>query len=528
MLTFLPVLRRRTVGGLLLCLLCLLAAVPAAGQVPGKTRIEIVKAGVMSSDKDIAGGARRLIGDVIFRHQQAMLYCDSAWMHPATGNVDAFGHVRIVQGDTLTLTGRRLFYSDSLQRAQIYEDVVLKDRNMTLTTDRLDYYMETGIASYTTGAKIIDGENTLTSRAGSYYSLSHDLYFRHDVVLVNPRYELKGDTLRYNTNNSTAYFLGPTRILSDSNSIYCEGGWYQTLSQVSEFFSHAVLRSSGQELTGDTIHYNRLTAAGRATGHVAIRDSANKVTITGDYGEYYQATDSSFTTGHTLMMQDVDGDTLFLHADTLMAVGARGDSSAANASRHTLFAYHGVRIYKSDLQGRCDSLVYDYRDSSIYLYTRPVLWSGYNQLTADSVRLQMANSRMDRIFLVNSAFLVSRADTLEQGAVDSLRFNQIRGKNMTGFFEENKLKRIDVEGNGQTIYYAKNKKDRMVGVNRADCSDLVIRIAGNQVQRVTLLNKPDATLYPIGELLVGELRLKGFNWQPELRPESKSSLLLPD
>jgi lipopolysaccharide export system protein LptA len=508
-------------------LLFLLAGqvVPAFGQEP--TRIEIVNAAEMSYNKDMNGNVRKLIGNVEFKHKGARLFCDSAYQHIDQNNMDAYGHVRIVQGDTLTLTGKRLFYEDDKQLATIYDEVVMKDRKTTLTTDQMIYDMQTNVASYAHGARIVDGENILTSQFGYYYSKSHDLYFKHDVVLVNPKYEMKGDTLRYNTTNSTAYFLGPTTIHSAEDLIYCEKGWYNTETQISSFSSNAFLKTKTQVLKGDMIYYDRLKGYGRADGHVTITDSVNQVIIGGDFAEHYEKTDSSFATGHALMTQLFDGDSLFLHSDTLMAVSEKGDTSS-DTKKHTLFAFHNVRIFKSDLQGSCDSLVYDYRDSTIRLFTKPVLWSGLNQLTADSITMQVAHSKIDKIFLVNSAFLASRADSLQQGLTDSLRFNQIRGKNMTGYFSDNKLYKIFVEGNGQTIYYGKNKTDQMVGVNRAECSDLMIYVNNNKVKGVTLLNKPDATFYPIRELSTRELRLKGFQWLDAKRPGKKEDIFTTD
>jgi len=495
--------------------------IPAAAQE--STRIEIVNASEMSYDKDNNGDVRKLVGNVEFKHKGARLFCDSAYQHIDQNNMDAYGHVRIIQGDSLTLTGKRLFYEDDKQLATIYDEVVMKDKKTTLTTDQMVYDMQTNVASYTHHARIVDGQNTLTSRYGYYYSKSHDLYFKSDVVLLNPKYEMKGDTLRYNTTNSTAYFLGPTTIRSDSNLIYCEQGWYNTETQISAFSSNAYLKTKTQVLKGDRIYYDRMKGYGRADGNVTITDSVNQVIIGGDYAEHYEKTDSSFATGHAIMTQIFDGDSLFLHGDTLMAVSEKGDTSR-KTNKHTLFAFHDVKIFKSDLQGSCDSLVYDYRDSTIRLFTNPVLWSGLNQLTADSITIQVAHSKIDRIYLVNSAFMASRADSLQEGTLDSLRFNQIRGKIMTGYFSENKLYKIFVEGNGQTIYYGKNKNDQMFGVNRAECSNLMIYVKENKVQGVTLINKPDATFYPIHELSTRELRLKGFHWLDEKRPDKKEDI----
>jgi len=388
--------------------------------------------------------------------------------------------------------------------------------------------METDVAFYTDSAHIVDGDDILTSRMGYYYSKSRDMYFRKDVVLTNPNFRMNCDTLRYNTVTKTAFFMGPTYIRSEDNLIYCESGWYNTESQTSLFTGNSYFQSKEQIMRGDTVTYDRKKALGIGFGNVSVYDTTNKVIIQGDYAEHHEIQDSSFVTGHATMIQIYGNDSLFMHGDTLKAVSVAGENvtdSAGNRKRN-LFAWHNVKLFRSDLQGKCDSLVYSYSDSTIRLYTNPALWSGLNQLTADSITIQIANSRIDKMYLVNSSFIVSRADSIEHGDLDSIRFNQIRGKNMTGFFNDNKLYEILVTGNGQTIYYGKNKLGKNFGVNRADCSDLIIRVNENKVQQISLLKEPDGTLYPINELPTRELRLKGFVWMEGDRPKTKDDIYI--
>ncbi|HRH65300.1 MAG TPA: OstA-like protein [Bacteroidia bacterium] len=486
-------------------------------------KIEILNADVSEFDQSLNAKATRLIGNVAFRHENAVMYCDSAYLYRDENRLEAFHNIRITQGDTFTLTGKRLLYDGNTRQAQVFEDVELSDRRMTLRTSQLNYDMDAEIASYRDSANIVDGENTLTSKLGYYYSSSHDMYFRENVLLVNPRYRMTGDTLRYNTIDKVAWFLGPTRLYSKTNVIYCENGWYNTLNQTSSFHKNSYLQTGTQTLQGDSVLYDRNTGVGRVFGNVSIRDSANKIIIAGDYGEHHELTDSSWVTGHAVMSQIFDKDTLFLHGDTLLATGQKTEGDTLQKKKN-MFAFHHVKLYKPDFQGSCDSLVYNYRDSTIRLYSNPILWSGLNQLTADSVTLQTANSEISRILLVNNAFITSKADSTLHAILDSTRFNQIRGKRMTGFFEKNELYRIDVEGNGQTIYYAKNKHEQNFAVNRADCSDMIIFVNQSKVKSITLQNDPDGTMYPIHELSTSELRLKGFSWQEKKRPASKADL----
>lgn len=487
------------------------------------TRIELIHADSLNYDKEIDKNIRRLIGNVEFKHENAIMKCDSAYMNPDANSMEAFGSIHINQGDTLSLTGNHLDYDGNTSVAVVTGNVNLRDRNMLLTTDRLNYNRRSGMSSYTTGGKIVDTENTLTSELGNYDSFSKEMHFKNDVVLINPKYVMRTDTMNYNTLTHTAFFFGPTTITSKENFIYCERGFYNTELEISGFTNNAYIKTKAQRLSGDSIGYNRKSGEGRAFENVSIKDTVNNILINGKYAEHNELTEHSLVTGHAEMIQTFETDSLFLHADTLSAVSDTLQKDSANQKR-TLFAFHNVRIFKPDLQGRCDSLVYSFRDSTIQLFTVPILWSNANQMTADSVILQTAYGKISQVLMRNNAFIVSLADSSNMDIRDSMRFNQVRGKNLTGYFDDNKLHRIFVQGNGQTIYYAKNKEQKLTGVNRADCSDIYITVEENKVKEISLVNKPDATFYPLHQLSAKELRLKGFSWKPQLRPEKREDI----
>ena len=488
--------------------LYILFASTSLAQTP--TKIELVNANSLEFDESLGVDVRRLIGNVIFRHEQTLLYCDSAYLYAEQNRLFAFSNIRITKGDTLTLTGNRLEYNGNTSKAQVFGNVRMADTRMVLTTDRLDYDLKTETAFYSTGGQIVDQENTLTSNAGTYNAKIKMFSFRGNVVLTNPRYVMKSDTLQYQTATKIAYFYGPTTITSNQNFIYCERGWYNTSNETSMFFDNAYLQSEEQILSGDTLTYDRKKGIGKAYGNIEIRDTVQNLIINGRYSEYHEQRDWSIVTGETLLTMVFGKDSLFLHADTLEA------ALDTTGIHRILNAYHNVKFFKSDLQGKCDSLVYTYSDSTASFFTDPVLWSGENQLTAEHITMHQGNGEIQKINLYNDAFIVSREDTL--------RYNQIKGKNMTGYFDENKLYRIEVEGNGQTIYYAKNRKEEKIGVNRADSSDLLIFVKENEVESISLLDAPTATLYPLNELKYSELILKGFKWLSEKRPANKMEI----
>jgi hypothetical protein len=300
-------------------------------------------------------------------------------------------------------------------------------------------------------------------------------------------------------------------------------------------------------MLGDSLYYDRKKGIGKAKQNVQIIDTAQKATISGDLALYYEFQDLSVMTGNALLTQvykkdSTSNDTLYIHADTLKAWGelyARAAASGGmlrlpvkkkrpgdpapllgqdpNNPKDTtefdddqrLFAYHHVKFFRNDLQGKCDSLIYTTYDSLMKLFGKPVLWSDENQLTSDSIRVTMGDETVKHIELFGSSFIVSMED--------SLRYNQIRGKYMKGFFKDNNLYRVNVEGNGQTIYFAK-EKDQVTAVNRADCSNLRIMLKNNQIDKITFLTKPEANLYPLDKIDVKELKLKDFNWRQKERP----------
>jgi len=477
------------------------------------TQVEIVNADTFEGDESLGKNVSRLLGNVSFRHQGALMYCDSAYLYQETNSLDAFGSIRIIQGDSITLTGDLLRYNGNTRQSRLTGKVVMIDKQMVLRSGVLDYDLGKETAEYTGGGELTDDKNVLTSKNGTYYSKDKMVFFSDSVTLVNPEYYIKSDTLRYKTDTETAIFEGPTRIFStgsDSTIIYCEEGWYNTKTKRSLFRKNATITSKENRIAGDSLLYDNNTAIGMAYHNVSISDTIQQVIIAGEYGYFDDGNKLALVTGNAILTKIFETDSLFLHADTLYA----SQDSITQNKRWS--AYYGVRIFKTDLQGKCDSLVYTSNDSVLSFYGEPVLWSLENQLTADFMNMQLADSKISELRLFNSSFITSMEDTV--------RFNQIKGRDMTGYFTDNKLNSIKVEGNGQSIYYTRNSKKQFTGVNRADCSDMFIVINESQINSITLINEPDATLYPIDELSSRELRLKGFVWLEEIRPVNKDDI----
>ncbi len=473
-------------------------------------RIELLNANTLEYDESLGKNVRRLLGDVSFRHENTVMYCDSAYLYADQNRLDAFNNIRINEPGGMSLTGDKLIYDGNTRMARITGKVVMSDGKMVLVTDALEYDMKNNIARYTDNGKITDNNNILTSKKGYYYSSKKELYFKENVELQNPNYVMKGDTLRYNTISKIAYFPGPTTITSTNNTIVCKDGWYDTEKENASFSKRAKLTSGKQELTGDSLYYERKTGIGLAFGNIVIRDSVQNTVITGEKARYNELTDHAVITGKPELILAFETDSLFLHADTLVA---KFDSISNN---RILYAWKNVKFFKTDLQGKSDSLTYSYSDSTARYYGNPVLWSEENQLSGDFITMQQRNGQIDNLKIFNSAFITS----MEEAG----KFNQIKGKDLTGYFKENQLYRVEVDGNGQSLYYAKNSKDEVVGMNRADCSNLLIFIAESKVQSISLLDAPTAILYPPGKISPDQALLKGFSWKIEQRPKSREDI----
>lgn len=489
---------------ILVFLICLFPFLSAIGQEKKVKKIELRNAEILEYDEALGNKARRLIGNVIFEHEGAMMYCDSAYLYE-DNSMDAFSEVFINKGDSIKLWCDELNYNGNTEFAKAKRNVKLVDNEMTLTSQKLDYNMKTEQAWYNTGGKILDSENTLTSQVGHYYSKLEELFFKGDVNLVNKQYDLECDTLRYNTKTEVAFFLGPTKIVSEENTVLCNFGWYDTELDISQFSNEATVLSSDQSITGDSLYYNKKFGYGLAIGNVTVADTAQDIFLVGERAKYYEVGDMVLLTDSALMIQDMGADSLFLHADTLLSI------VDTVIDRRILFAFHHAKFFKPDIRGKCDSLVYSYADSTIRLFRDPIMWSEENQLTADSMWIQNRFGKIDKLYMKENSMIISEED--------NAMYNQIKGRYMTGHFKEQKLHRVYVEGNGETIYFGSEEGQSPENVNRAKASNLMIYIKENRVRDITFLNQPDATLYPIEQINLNDMKLDGFNWRVSERPE---------
>ncbi|WP_044117697.1 OstA-like protein [Alkaliflexus imshenetskii] len=487
--------------------------VPAQQQRGGRTTIHIEHADVMEASERFGKNVQALFGNVRFRHHRTLMHCDSAFFYRDSNMVHAYGSIHVIQDDSIHLYGKVLYYRGNEDKAMVRKNVRMVNGEVVLTTDFLDYDRRNDVAYYYNGGKITSGDNILVSSWGYYYPKTEEAHFRDNVVVTNPQYVMYSDTLLYFTVPEIVKIVGPTTIKSERNVIYAEAGYYDTKNDVARLERNGSIEGEEQTLKGDTIFYDRRSGFGEVFSNMFLHDTTNHVIVTGDYGYYNELTKRALATRRAVLMQVHQNDTLFLHADTLRV------DPIPDTEFQRIRAYRNVKFYRPDFQGRCDSMVYDLKDSINSFYKDPVIWAQGNQMTANTIRLHTRNRALFKAELLENSFVIAPEDT---GS-----YNQIKGRNMTGHIRNNKLYRIDVDGNGQTIYYPK-EDNVIIGMNRAEASTLSILLEDNQVTGIILRTQPSGNLNPPYLVKRDGRFLSGFRWLEEYRPKRREDIFLRD
>jgi lipopolysaccharide assembly outer membrane protein LptD (OstA) len=494
---------------------------------PSGSRINLLSADSLVGVNQSPYYTRQFLGNVSFQHRGAILYCQSATQNETSNTLEAFGKIRIIQGDTLTITGDTLYYDGNTRFARVLgKKVVLTDKKVTLTTRVVEYDIQKNRAYYPVRGLIVQDSSVLKSEKGFYNTRSKIFNYKENVEITNPKYTIKSDSLQYNAQTKLALFKAPTLIKSKDGDIVANAGsTYNTQTQQSNFKGRSKIVNEDYTLTGDTLNFDQKTESGFAKGNVELVSKKDKIILNGKVGIRDGKTGFTKIMGNALMRSTAERDTLYLSADVLYAF-ERKDSLVAKydtlnqskkenksnaAKMEKLQAFGHVKIYRSDIQSRCDSLIYDLKDSVIHFYSKPIIWSEKNQSEADTIHVQMKNNKLSRMNLINNGFVIAK-DT-------ALNFNQIKGRKITvSFNSETRIETVMVEGNGESIYYALDEKNKLIGVNRVECSKMNMKFKENQVSRISFLGRPDAKLVPPAELTNDGNRLDGFEWREKDKP----------
>ena len=462
-----------------------------------------------------------LTDSVVFKHENSIMFCDSALFDYQTNYFDAFGNVRLIKPgknleDTVFLFGDTLHYSGRDKYAKVRNHVILKKDSLLLETDSLDYDLDKNIGYYYNNGITVNGEDTLKSVFGYYFADDNEFFFKKKVEVRNPRFKMFSDTLKHNTQTKISYFIGPTEIISDSNYIYCENGWYDHNKNISQFNKNAYFKNNEQKLLGDSLYYNRNTGIGKAFHNVTFKDSIQDVLLKGNHGFYNENNGFFLMTDSARFIQVAENDSLFMHADTLQSYK---DSVIVNDTAQVfriILAFHHVKTYKSDFQSMCDSMVYNLLDSVFEMHTNPVMWSDSNQLSADYIEIQTFKNEVDEIDMIQNAFIISQSD--------SVRFNQIFGDEMAAYVDDKKVSEVDVKGNGKSVYFIRDDDNKLIGVNFIDCINMDIYLKDNKLDKIWFYEKPKGNIHPPMTLSQDETTLSGFKWEEHNRPLKKEDI----
>ena len=476
---------------------------------PKKTKVYLIHSNTLSFDKAVKPDAQILNGDVCFRHDSSYMYCDSAYFFEQTNSLEAFSNVRMEQGDTLFVYGDYLFYDGNTQVAYLRENVRMENGQVTLFTDSLNYERIPNIGYYFEGGLIVDSLNQLSSFYGQYSPETKLAVFNDSVQVENPDFTLYSDTLHYDTESKVATILGPSVIVSDSGTIHTSRGWYDTVNNTSLLLDQSQVESGEKILIGDSIFYNRDTGMGEVYGNMSLIDTAQHVTLQGEYGYYNEQTGYAFATDSARFLEYSQGDTLFLHADTLQMV-------TVDSVYREIKAYYGVRFYRIDMQGVCDSMQFNTRDSVLYMYTEPVLWNEQYQLYGDTIAIYMNDSTIEYALVIQFAFAAQH--------VDSSYYNQLKGNDLKAYFEGQAVHQIDVAGNAESIFYPLEKDGAKVGMNETKSGFLTIWVKDNKLDKLKIWPSPVGSMTPIPDLKPDQKMLKDFYWFDYLRPKNRDDI----
>lgn len=549
--------------GLLLSWLLLLATLPAIAQEPvppanPADTMDIVL--VRKTDrfryvkKDSVTELQMLAGNVFLEQGTTKFYCDSAVINPATGVVEAFGNVHINDADSIHTYAQYLIYYSNEKKAYLKKNVRLTDGKGVLTTNDLEYDTNLKIGTYTNGGKVVSDKTVLTSKEAIYYGDMKDVYFKKDVKMKDPEYDLATDSLLFNTDSRIATFITKTRIVSDSGrrDITTSEGYYDMKNKVAKFGRRPVIKDGTTFVTGDDVGFDDNTGDSYARGNAVFRDTAQGISILANDLKANKKTNTLLATQRPLMIIKQKEDSVFVSADTLysarltdkadyqktfirpvqVVTDSLGTDSttlsdslwrltvldpADTTNRNRYFqAWHRVRIFSDSLQAVCDSLFYSGVDSIFRMFHDPVAWANGTQVTGDTIYLYTKNKDPERLHVFDNGLVINRT------AEDF--YNQIKGNTINGYFTDGVINYMRAKGSAESIYYAQDQDSAYSGVNRSTADIIDFYFANKELNRVVFRSSVEGTMYPFRQVNHGEMRLRGFKWLEKRRPKTKFEL----
>lgn len=540
-----------------------------------KRRIEVEQADSLCYNKSVVE-AERLIGDVVVSDRETIMNCDSAYLFSEEDRLKAFGSVHINKGDTLHIYGDSLYYQGDIGLLEVTGNVIMRNSQITLYTQKLYYDLELDKGYYNSWGKVIDSTSVLNSLKGIYFANQKTVYFKDSVTIVNDDFDVESDSLYYNTEQKIATILGHTKIISEDGTLFADKGWYNTTTKNVDLTKNAKYVTETQSIKAKRVKYTKIKGRGDAYGDVEIFSKEDDVYIMGDKAVYFDLKEHTTVTGAALFKQCGEEDTLYMHADTLISysvleeidsiseldsisidsildvavedsltlveedissdstVNALTEEESDSLVFETLgyqhlereevvigdkqddpkifLAHYHVRFFKEDMQGQCDSLSYTMSDSIISMFKQPVLWTAANQMTGDLLTMKQLGGGRSLMNMYEHSFVIM------EKAENS--YNQIKGKNMIGYIYNNELYKLDVKGSAKSVYYVEDE-EQVIGLNHAESSDISIRFKERQIQTITYIQDVDMLLTPPSWIEDEQRVLSKFIWLDDIRPKDR-------
>lgn len=478
-----------------------------------KSYVHMLHADMTRFDESVNPDAWILVGDVRFRRDSMYMYCDSAHYFQKKNAFQAFGNVRMEQGDTLFLYGDYLDFDGNTNLARVRDNVRLVDHNTVLETDSLDFDRNANLGYFFKYGTLSDEESLLSAYYGEYDLNTKEAFFQFDVNLENPKFRMLSDTLRYNTVTKDATILGPTNMYSGNSEVYSERGVYNTYTRQACLLNRSVLYNQKKDVTADSIFYDIASGYSEVFGDIVFRDAVNRNMLTGEYAYLNELNDSAYVTDRATVVDFSQKDSLFMHADTIWAVSYNIDTDSLY---RLVKAYHKVRAWGREMQAVCDSLVFDSRDTCMTMYKDPILWNNGIQLLGEEVKVYMDSSSIDWVHI--------KRQTLYAEQMDSVNYNQIKGQEMRFFFTEGKITEMQVIGSVDIVFYPLDSDSSYVGMNTTMAGSAIAYLKDGQVDKVVVPKEAKGVFYPMSQRPYDKRYLSNFVWFDYVRPQNKEDI----
>lgn len=451
---------------------------------------------------------------VYFNHEGIEVWCDQAIFYKEDDFFKAFGNVKMVQGDTINMTSEYAEYNGRTKFAFASTNVFLTTPKNTLTTDTLFFDRTKQQAFYRSGGTVRDTASTIKSRVGRFFMEEDKISFIQNVVVTNPEYVINSEQIDFYSETGHAYLFGPSTIKGESSEVYCERGFYDTRNDKGYFVKNSTIYYENRKLQGDSIYFNRENSFASATNNIKVTDTANKSLITGHYAEVFRAKDSVFITKRALASMKQEQDSIHIHSDTLMITG--------KPERRLIRGYYDTRLYKSDMSGKCDSVTVNEYTGLTEMIGKPVVWTSDNQMTGDTIHLlnNVKTNQLDSLKVYENAFMIQK---------DSISgFNQVKGKEMFGLFEDNEITETNFIKNTETIFYSRDDDTSLIGIDKAISSSIKILFEQKAITDIYYYTDVESTLYREEDFPENARQLKGFNWRGDEQLQKKEDLFIND